>query len=321
MFEAWGRFVYRFRWPVLLGALALVIASVLTIGRLQVPLSTAYGDDPRMEAQRALALADRELPSQVAGFTLLFTAIDPNLRATDPAFAAAMERALAPLRADPRITQVVTDPAFVSRDGHRAFAVVGMRGEITEAQEEYPALRALVRSAELGIMATGGVPINVEWVHVSERDLQRSEIISLPLAALALLQGDAARARDFYGQAIQVDSGNVLARLQLASLYEHTFRDYHAAARMCGEARLLAPATPGVADCVARNQRLNVDELLQRHEFRVFCEVVGEDIGRIAGHKPGGNRRPVVTPAQLLDFDIDIRVGGFKGGRTFLVGR
>ena len=52
------------------------------------------------------------------------------------------------------------------------------------------------------------------------------------------------------------DSGNVLARLQLASLYEHTFKDYHAAARMCGEARLLAPATPGVAECVQRNEQL-----------------------------------------------------------------
>jgi putative drug exporter of the RND superfamily len=187
MFEVWGHFVYRFRWPTFLGALALVIASVLAIGRLNMPLSTAYGDDPRMEARRALALADRELPSQVAGFTLLFTANDPNLRASDPAFAAAMERALAPLRTDPRITQVVTDPTFVSRDGRRAFAVVGMRGELPQAQEEWPAVRALVRSDDLGIMATGQVPLNVEWVHVSERDLQRAEIVGLPIALVVLL--------------------------------------------------------------------------------------------------------------------------------------
>ena len=48
----------------------------------------------------------------------------------------------------------------------------------------------------------------------------------------------------------------MLARLQLASLYEKTFHDYHAAARMCGEARLLAPSTPGVVECMERNQRL-----------------------------------------------------------------
>jgi hypothetical protein len=44
--------------------------------------------------------------------------------------------------------------------------------------------------------------------------------------------------------------------MQLASIYEKTYRDYHAAARMCGEARLLAPSTPGVVECVERNQRL-----------------------------------------------------------------
>ena len=75
------------------------------------------------------------------------------------------------------------------------------------------------------------------------------------LGALALLAGDAARARDFYREALAKDPNNVLARMQLASLYENTFHDYDSAARMCGEARLLAPSTPGVIDCVERNQR------------------------------------------------------------------
>ena len=79
------------------------------------------------------------------------------------------------------------------------------------------------------------------------------------LGALALVQGDAERARDFYREAIAQDPRNVLARMQLASLYEHTFHDYHAAARMCGEARAIAPATPGVVECVERNQQLAVE--------------------------------------------------------------
>jgi protein O-mannosyl-transferase len=76
------------------------------------------------------------------------------------------------------------------------------------------------------------------------------------LGALALVAGDTERARDYYREAIAQDPGNVLARMQLASLYEKTYRDYHAAARMCGEARRLAPSTPGVVECVERNQRL-----------------------------------------------------------------
>jgi cytochrome c-type biogenesis protein CcmH/NrfG len=80
------------------------------------------------------------------------------------------------------------------------------------------------------------------------------------LGALALVAGDTARARDYYREALAQDPDNVLARMQLASLYEHTFHDYHAAARMCGEARSLAPSTAGVVDCVERNQRLAADK-------------------------------------------------------------
>ena len=75
------------------------------------------------------------------------------------------------------------------------------------------------------------------------------------LGALALVANQPQRARDFYLRALEVDPRNVLARMQLARLYETIFRDFHRAARMCGEARALAPFTPGVAECVDRNQR------------------------------------------------------------------
>ncbi|HEX5480491.1 MAG TPA: tetratricopeptide repeat protein [Dehalococcoidia bacterium] len=76
------------------------------------------------------------------------------------------------------------------------------------------------------------------------------------LGALAIVEGHPEQARDAYLQAVRVDPGNVLARMQLASLYEQVFHDYHAAARMCGEARAIAPFTPGVAECAERNRRL-----------------------------------------------------------------
>ena len=76
------------------------------------------------------------------------------------------------------------------------------------------------------------------------------------LAALALVSGNPGRARDMYQRALEVDSGNVLARMQLARIHETVFGDFHTAARMCGEARALAPSTPGVVECVERNQRM-----------------------------------------------------------------
>jgi tetratricopeptide (TPR) repeat protein len=76
------------------------------------------------------------------------------------------------------------------------------------------------------------------------------------LGALALMTGDPEMARDAYRKAIEIDPRNVLARMQLARLYETVFGDFHSAVRMCGEARALAPETPQVVECVERNQRL-----------------------------------------------------------------
>jgi Flp pilus assembly protein TadD len=76
------------------------------------------------------------------------------------------------------------------------------------------------------------------------------------LGALALLTGQPDRARDMYLRALEIEPRNVLAIMQLAGLYENVFKDFHAAARMCGEARAIAPTTPNVTECVERNQRL-----------------------------------------------------------------
>jgi protein O-mannosyl-transferase len=80
------------------------------------------------------------------------------------------------------------------------------------------------------------------------------------LAALAVTVGDYDKARQMYLETLRVDPRNVFARMQLARLYQEVFKDYHSAARMCGEARALQPFTPGVVECVDRNQRLAIEK-------------------------------------------------------------
>src|SRR5690348_10381935 len=111
MFGAWGRFVYRFRWPVLILSLGLVAVSVLVILNFATSLASSDRGSAELETFRAIELIDKELPSDNgAGFTLIFTAKDPNLKATDPAFSAAVESALAPLRTDTRVAEIEQSP-------------------------------------------------------------------------------------------------------------------------------------------------------------------------------------------------------------------
>jgi protein O-mannosyl-transferase len=137
------------------------------------------------------------------------------------------------------------------------------QGNCTAAIPEYEAVVALRPNHRDAFTNLGICVAQAGQLDAAERAFRRVLEIDpayprgyTNLAALALVAGDTERARDYYREAVAQDPNNVLARMQLASIYEKTYRDYHAAARMCGEARLLAPSTPGVVECVERNQRL-----------------------------------------------------------------
>jgi len=75
------------------------------------------------------------------------------------------------------------------------------------------------------------------------------------LAALAITRGEHEQARDLYREAIARDAKNVLARMQLARLYESVFHEYGRAAEMCEQVLGIEPATSGAAECADRNRR------------------------------------------------------------------
>lgn len=188
MFGAWGRFVYRARWAVLIISLLLVVSSVVGILRLSTSLPSAYRGDEHAESSRAVDLQSAELPTDGGGsFTLIFSAKDGALKASDPAFAAATEAALQPLRADARVASITQNPAFASTDGVRSFVTVRTVDSVAQAGKYYAELRGLVRSDRLDIVATGNLPINADFTATTEHDLQRAEFVGLPIALVILL--------------------------------------------------------------------------------------------------------------------------------------
>ncbi|HYU83036.1 MAG TPA: MMPL family transporter [Candidatus Polarisedimenticolia bacterium] len=195
----WGRFVYRRRWIVLvvsLLTLGLGVASLLAGGQLR---NVQFRDT---EAGRASQLIRDEFPPVAGGvpatptssFVLIFTS-NEGVPATDPRFIAGMNAALAPLRADPRVVSVVTPDiapaasaaALRSKDGKRALANVTVNGSTTDAEAFFPQLRSLVRADAFEVLATGNIPLNGDIDTTLNRDLQRAELVSLPLAFVLLL--------------------------------------------------------------------------------------------------------------------------------------
>lgn len=169
---------------VLLGA-GLVLAHG---GRLTA------GTTEGIESDLAQRLIERELayPGD-SSFLILFRA--RTLAPGGPAFAAALRDALAPLRADPRVRAVLAPddaPALVaerlqSATARSAIAVVSLRDEFSLAAEQYPELRAAVRSDAFDIGFTGNLAFRYDLNVANGHDLLFAELVSLPLALLVLL--------------------------------------------------------------------------------------------------------------------------------------
>jgi putative drug exporter of the RND superfamily len=192
MFAAWGRFVYRRRWPVLAVSGLMLLASIFIV--IQGAKLQSGGFIETSESGLASRLIERELPRAGGGtFTLIFSS--ETLAGTSPEFRAAVDAALAPLRSDPRVAAIVTpydgtapDPTqLISKDGHAVAVDVAVKDDIATARDYYKELRAKARSDTLQIQATGILAINNGFNEVLQQDLQRAETVSLPLALVLLL--------------------------------------------------------------------------------------------------------------------------------------
>ncbi len=192
MFTAWGRFVYRARWGVLLVSIVLLLASGYIAG--QGGKLESGGFIETAESGRASKLIEKELPRAGGStFTLIFSSESLDAKSAD--FKAATEAALQPLRGDARIDSITspydatsTDPTRqISKDGHAIAVDVAVKDTIEIAREYYLDLRAKVGSDKLKVQATGVLAINNGFNAVLQDDLHRAEVVALPLALILLV--------------------------------------------------------------------------------------------------------------------------------------
>ncbi len=188
-FDRLGRFVARRAWWVV-GAWVLVVLAALPLAP-QVPGQLSAGgfilDD--LESARAKSLLEAELGSPPSALVVVFSS--PTLEVGSQAFETAAATAIADIDDAPHVARVVShllSPRQVSADRHTAYDIVFLDLPPDDSPDALPILRERLHDAPgLTVELAGGPAFYGDVQTVSESDLQRSEIISLPLAALALL--------------------------------------------------------------------------------------------------------------------------------------
>src|SRR4051812_26190105 len=188
-FDRLGRFVVRrARWVV--GAWAVLLLLALPLAP-QLPGRLSAGgfilDD--LESARAKALLGTELGAPPSAVVVVFSS--PTLQAGTPAFESAAADAVRDIATAPHVARVVSHtlaPSQVSADGHTAYDVVFLDLPPDDSPDALPILHERLHPSEtLTVELAGGPAFYGDVQAVSESDLRRSEIISLPLAALALI--------------------------------------------------------------------------------------------------------------------------------------
>src|SRR3954462_8181279 len=188
-FDRLGRFVVRrARWVVAGWAVLLLLALPLAP---QLPGRLSAGgfilDD--LESARAKALLGTELGAPPSAVVVVFSS--PTLQAGTPAFESAAADAVREIATAPHVARVVSHtlaPSLGSPGGHTASDIVFLDLPPDDSPDALPILHERLHPSEaLTVELAGGPAFYGDVQAVSESDLRRSEVISLPLAALALI--------------------------------------------------------------------------------------------------------------------------------------
>jgi RND superfamily putative drug exporter len=180
--------VRRARWVV--GAWVVLLLLAIPFAP-QLPGRLSAGgfilDD--LESARAKALLGSELDAPPSALVIVFSS--PTLRAGSPAFETAAADAVRDIATAPHVARVVSHalaPSQVSADGHTAYDIVFLDLPPDDSPAALPILQQRLRpTTALTVELAGGPAFYGDVQSVSEADLRRSEVISLPLAALALV--------------------------------------------------------------------------------------------------------------------------------------
>lgn len=182
-------FVIRFRWWVIAGWVAVFLVSVAFAPRVTSQLKHGFGELDT-ESRAALRLVSEELGYTESSVTLVFSS--DSLDVDDPAYAEQVERAVAPLRQRPDVARIVTyysvpGDTFVADDRRTTYAFVDLDASLDEAVDLVEPIRDGLGETDLDVWVTGGIALFADLSIYSERDLQRAELITIPLLAILLL--------------------------------------------------------------------------------------------------------------------------------------
>lgn len=195
MYSLLGRAVIKARWFIVAGIAAVfAIGATWGLGVFDEFTDGGYVSQDSQSVVDAEAI-EEEFGSTGAEVVVLYES--ETLTADDPAFAAAVQSAVADIDAIDEVESVTSYydtqmPSFVSEDGHATYAAVSLAGSSDEAQAEvFEAIEGQLRDAgdteDLEVSLGGGAAIFADLNEQVQHDLEIAEMISMPILLLIMI--------------------------------------------------------------------------------------------------------------------------------------
>ncbi|MEU5156314.1 MMPL family transporter [Glycomyces sp. NPDC021274] len=195
MYSLLGRAVIKARWFIVAGIIAVfAIGATWGLGVFDEFTDGGYVSQDSQSVRDAEAI-EEEFGSTGAEVVVLYES--ETMTADDPAFAAAVESAVADIDDIDEVESVTSYydtqlPSFVSEDGHATYAAVSLAGASDEAQaESFEAIEDQLRDAgdtgDLTVSLGGGAAIFADLNEQVQHDLEIAEMISMPILLLIMI--------------------------------------------------------------------------------------------------------------------------------------
>jgi RND superfamily putative drug exporter len=188
-FDRLGRFAVHRRWWIVAAWALLILVAIPFAPRAPGALSAGGFILDDLESARAKQVLQQELGIEPSAFVLLYTS--DSLTAGTPAWLAAVAEATRDVASAPHVTRILSHavaPRQVAADGRTAYDIVFLDLPPDDSPDAIPPVAARLHEVPgLRVQIGGGPAFYGDVQSVTESDLRRAELISLPLAALALL--------------------------------------------------------------------------------------------------------------------------------------
>ncbi len=189
-----GRFTYRRRRRVLVGAVLFVVLSFALAGGVAGRLTTGGFTDPSSESERAATILEHQFHAKDPNIVLLVTA-QHGARVSDPAVVAAGKQLTADLAARPELSQVASywslgnAPPLAGDGGHQALVLGVIKGSDNHVNDVVGGIsKAFTRSdATLRVAVGGRAEVNRQVNDQIKSDLVRAEGLAFPITLVLLV--------------------------------------------------------------------------------------------------------------------------------------